>query len=177
MEKLDRITNDSPEEMIQVEFMGGLKNKSAYPAGDLYIFLAIGKQDEQMTKNEYTKLWSIMNYLSDKGFRVMMNVKSKVAHLEDAIKSADTSLIMWSSHGNKTGFYDYDSNRVPSGIFNNAHRNLYQFVLSACYGRLALNSNYTLPGHIKTWAWSGLTNSTEFVNFLVSNKWDAFGKN
>ncbi len=174
MDKLDQISNDYPEEMIQVEFMGGKKNKSAYPAGDLYILLAIGKKDEQMTKTEYTEMWKIMNYLSDKGFRVMMNVKSKVAHLEEAVNSSDTSLIMWSSHGNKSAFYDYDSQRVPYDIFKNAHSNLYQFVLSACHGRIALNKNYSMPSHIKTWAWSDLTNSTEFIKFLVSDKWNAF---
>ncbi|MCO4795579.1 MAG: hypothetical protein KC493_17810 [Bacteriovoracaceae bacterium] len=174
MDNVDRISTDFPEELIQVEFLGGKKNKSAYPAGDLYILLAIGKKDEQMTKKEYTEMWKIMNYLSDKGFRVMMNVKSKVAHIEEAVKSADTSLIMWSSHGNKSAFYDYDSKKVPFGIFNNAHKNLYQFVLSACHGRVALNKNYSVPSHIKTWAWSELTNSTEFIKFLVSDKWSAF---
>jgi hypothetical protein len=178
VEKLDQISIDSPEELIQVEFMGQDKNKSAYPAGDLYILLGIGKKDEQMTKTEYTSLWKIMNYLSDKGFRVMMNVKAKVAHLEDAINSTETSLIMFSGHGNKTGFYDYNSNRIPSDIFSNAHKSLYQFVLSSCYGRLALNSSYSMPSHIKTWAWSGLTNSKEFINFLVSDDWSATaGKN
>jgi len=179
MEKVHHISSDYPEELIQVEFEreeqnSSLKKSEAYPAGDLYILLGIGKKDEQMTKKEYTQLWRVMNYLTESGFRVMMNVKAKVKHLEAAINSEETSLIMFSGHGNKTGFYDYDSNKVPSGIFNNAHKSLYQFVLSACYGRLALNSSYSMPGHIKTWAWKGLTNSTEFIDFLVSDQWSAF---
>lgn len=171
--KLDTISENHPDELIQVDFVGGKKMKSAYPAGDLYILLGIGKKDEQMTKDEYTKLWRIMNYLNDKGFRVMMNVKAKVKHLEAAIDSVDTSLIMFSGHGNKKGFYDYDSKRVPSDIFKNAHAGLYQFVLSSCYGRIALDNKYTIPSHIKTYAWRGLTNSNEFISFLVSNDWDA----
>ena len=173
IEKVNYISEGYPEELIQVDFERKSINKSAYPAGDLYILLGIGKKDEQMTKNEYTQLWKIMNYLSESGFRVMMNVKAKVKHLESAINSEETSLIMFSGHGNKTGFYDYDSNRVPSDIFNNAHENLYQFVLSACYGRLAIDSNYSIPSRIKTWAWSGLTDSNEFIKFLVSDQWSA----
>ncbi|MBK22802.1 MAG: hypothetical protein CME70_02260 [Halobacteriovorax sp.] len=171
VKQLKKITSENPDQIIHVDFKK--KFKSVYPAGDLYILLAVGKKDESMTKTEYQKLWGIMNYLSDKGFRVMMNVKAKVAHLEAAINSVDTSLIMWSSHGNTHSFYDYAGNAVPYDIFKNAHENLYQFVLSACYGRKALNANYSIPSHIKTWAWSGLTNSTEFISFLLSDTWSA----
>lgn len=170
--QVEKISNDSPDQMIQVSIKGS-RNKSVYPAGDLYILLAVGKKDESMTKTEYQKLWGIMNYLSDSGFRVMMNVKAKIAHLEAAVDSVDTSLIMWSSHGNKHSFYDFDSKPVPYTIFNNAHDGLYQFVLSSCHGRLALNANYSVPSSIKTWAWSGLTNSAEFISFLVSDTWSA----
>jgi len=172
-DKLDKISSDFPEEMIQVDFTGGSKVKSAYPAGDLYILLGIGKKDEEMTKTEYTKLWRVMNYLNTKGFRVMMNVMAKIKHLEAAIDSTETSLIMFSGHGNKTGFYDYDGKRVPSDIFKNAHEDLYQFVLSSCHGRIALNAKYHIPSHMKTYAWRGLTDSSEFVDFLVSNDWSA----
>ena len=172
IKQVQKISQETPDELIQVDIEGS-KNKSVYPAGDLYILLAVGKKDEQMTKTEYQKLWGIMNYLSDKGFRVMMNVKAKVAHLEAAVASVDTSLIMWSSHGNKHSFYDYESKPVPYGIFNNAHENLYQFVLSSCHGRLALEANYSVPSHMKTWAWKGLTNSTEFISFLLSDSWSA----
>jgi hypothetical protein len=175
--KLDTVSTHHPEELIQVDFVGGRNVKSVYPAGDLYILLGIGKKDEKMTKDEYTKLWRVMNYLSEKGFRVMMNVKAKISHLEAAINSVETSLIMFSAHGNKTGFYDYDTKRVPSDIFENAHESLYQFVLSSCYGRIALNKKYKIPSHLKTYAWKGLTNSDEFVSFLVSNDWDASARN
>ncbi|MFT6071431.1 MAG: hypothetical protein ACJAT2_001610 [Bacteriovoracaceae bacterium] len=170
--QLEKITAESPEELIQVDIKGS-RNKSVYPAGDLYILLAVGKKDQSMTKTEYQKLWGIMNYLSDAGFRVMMNVKAKVAHLEAAIDSVDTSLIMWSSHGNKHSFYDYNSKPVPYDIFKNAHEGLYQFVLSSCHGRLALDANYSVPKRIKTWAWKGLTNSSEFISFLLSDTWSA----
>lgn len=175
MKQLSEISKHSPDQIIQVT-PEGTNNKSVYKSGDLYIFLAIGKKDETMTKDEYQKLWGIMNYLSSKGFRVMMNVMAKVTHLEEAINSIDTSVILWSGHGNKNSFYDYDGNAVPHNIFNNAHESLYQFVLSSCYGRLALNKNYSVPDHIKTWAWSGLTNSGEFMSFLVSDKWSATKK-
>ncbi len=173
LKEIDKISDQDPNELIQLNFLGKKNKSSTYPSGDLYILLGIGKKDEQMTKKEYQDLWRIMNYLADSGFRVMINVKAKVDHLREAVANVDTSLIMFSGHGNRSAFYDYDSKPVPYDIFDNKHSNFYQFVLSACYGRIALNNNYDISG-LKTWAWSGLTNSTEFINFLVSSDWNAF---
>lgn len=152
-----------------------LKSLNSYPSGDFYILFGIGgsSKDQEMTKNEYTQMWRIMNYLADKGFRVIINTKTDGDDLKNAAETEGTSVIVVSSHGNREAFYDFNSNPFPYDVFANKASTLYQVVISACYGSDFI-LNYQIPEGLLVYRWTGLTNSTELMNFLVGDSWDAF---
>lgn len=144
-----------------------------YQNGDFVILWGVGSStsDQSITETEYKGLWRVMNYLAQKDFRVIINVRSTSDDLSDALASKSASVVLFSSHGNKSAFYDFEHQAVPSDIFENRSSNVYQFILSACYGSIALKENYVVPEDLKVFAWDDLTNSTELLNFLVSSKW------
>lgn len=146
---------------------------SNYKNGDFVILWGVGSStnDQTITKAEYDGLWKIMNYLSQKDFRVVLNVRSTSEDLADAFASPTASVVLFSSHGNTTYFYDFNHNPVPTDIFKNRASNVYQFILSSCHGAQALRKNYVVPSDLKVFAWEGLTNPTELVNFLVGDSW------
>jgi hypothetical protein len=144
-----------------------------YKNGDFVILWGVGSSttDQTITETEYKGLWRVMNYLSEKDFRVILNVRSTSDDLSDAFASKTASVVVFSSHGNQTAFYDFNHKPVPKDIFKNRSSNVYQFILSACYGSIALKANYVVPNDLKVYAWGDLTNSTELLNFLVSDGW------
>ena len=68
-------------------------------------------------------------------------------------------------------FVIFGDKPVPKDIFKNRSSNVSQFILSACYESIALKANYVVPNDLKVYAWGDLTNSTELLNFLVSDGW------
>ena len=152
--------------------LSGLKDNHLYKSKNFYIFIGLGSKEKDQTiqKTDWDAIYYIMNYVSKLKYRVMINVQATSEHLRLASEDEETSVILWSSHGNKKGFYDYNGERVPYDVFKNKSKSFYQLVLSSCEGRIALNDNYITKG-LKTWAWEGLTNSTELKNFLVSETW------
>ncbi len=150
--------------------------KRPYTAGDFIILWGVGAsaKDQKITEDEYKGLWRVMNYLSSKGFRVIMNVRSTGADLKSAAQSPTASVLLFSGHGNKTAFYDYDGKPVDFKVLETVSKSVYQFILSACEGRIALDANYVIPKRIQTYAWRGLTNSTELIDFLVGDSWTGF---
>lgn len=129
-------------------------------------------KDQNITKIEYQKMWSMMNYLSKKNFRVVMNVRATSDDLSEALSSRTSSVVVFSSHGNERRFYDFNSQPVPTDIFKYRASNVYQFVLSSCYGSYALQ-NYNVPKNLYVYSWPGLTNPDELISFLVSNAYSA----
>ncbi len=146
-----------------------------YKNGDVVILWGIGTSDSDqgMTRQEYHGVWAVMNYLSSKDFRVVMNVRSTAEDVEEALQSDTTSILVYSGHGNKGAFYDFNSQPVPKSIFNTISPSVYQVVLSTCYGTQAL-ANYPLPSGVKFYSWDRLTSAADLVNFLASNYWDVF---
>lgn len=140
--------------------------------GDFVILWGVGSSttDQQITMDEYKNLWLIMNYLSELNFRVIMNVRSTSTDLAAALKSPTSSVVLYSSHGNEKGFYDFNLDMVPYTIFEKLGPKLYQFILSACYGTYALEY-YKVPEKLYTISWSGLTTATELVQYLKSDEW------
>lgn len=149
---------------------------SNYKNGDFVILWGVGSSDsdQTITKTEYDGLWRVMNYLSGKDFRVILNVRSTNEDLADAFASKTSSVVVFSSHGNTSYFYDFNHKPIPTDIFKNRSSNVYQFILSACNGAQALRKNYVVPSDLKVYAWEDLTNSTELLNFLVSDSWTGF---
>ncbi len=181
-EELERKQAENPDEIFEVVplqkkssnlILSGLKDDHLYKAKNFYILIGLGsrQKDEVIQKTDWEALYSIMNYLSSRNFRVMINVQATTEHLKAAVSDENTSVILWSSHGNKEAFYDYNGNAVPKDIFKNKSKNFYQFILSSCEGKIAL-SKYQFSG-IKTWAWEGMTNSNQLKRFLLSDKWSA----
>lgn len=155
-------------------FKSGLK--AAYTAGDFVILWGVGAstENQKITETEYKGLWRVMNYLSSKGFRVIMNVRATGEDLRLAAQSPTASVLLFSGHGNKKAFYDWDGRPVDFKVLENASKSVYQFILSACEGRIALDANYVIPRRIQTYAWRNLTNSTELIEFLVGDSWTGF---
>ena len=98
-------------------------DKSAqYPAGDFAILWGLGdnESDTNMAKDEYTRLWRIMGYLSAKGFRVIMNVRADAGDVKEAVETEGTSVVLYSGHGNTCLLYtspsprDRQKSRMPS---------------------------------------------------------------
>lgn len=150
-------------------------NKSnRYSNGDYVILWGVGSEakDQGITEAEYKGMWRMMNYLSNQKFRVVMNTRAISADLADALASRTSSVVVYSSHGNERRFYDFDSNAIPTDIFKNRASNVYQFVLSACYGSYALR-NYNVPRDLYVYSWPDLTNPEEMLNFLVSDEYSA----
>lgn len=150
-------------------------NKSnRYTNGDFVILWGVGSdsKDQGITETEYKGMWRMMNYLSNQKFRVVMNTRAISADLAEALASRTSSVVVYSSHGNEKRFYDFDSNPIPTDIFKNRSNNVYQFVLSACYGSYALR-NYNVPRDLYVYSWPDLTNPEEMLNFLVSDEYSA----
>lgn len=145
-----------------------------YVNGDFVILWGVGSEskDQSITETEYKGMWRMMNYLSSKKFRVVMNTKALSADLAEALASKTSSVVVYSSHGNERRFYDFDYDPIPTDIFKNRSGNVYQFVLSACYGSYALR-NYNVPRDLYVYSWPDLTNSEELLNFLVSDEYSA----
>jgi hypothetical protein len=126
------------------------------------------ESDQQMTRNEYVIMWRIMNYLSDMGFRVVMNTKTLEKHVREAVETEGVAVVLYSGHGNQTGFYDFNKKRISYDIFANKARSVYQFILAACYGYEA-RPLYNAPSDLMMFTWSGLTNSTDLERFIMGN--------
>lgn len=146
-----------------------------YSNGDYVILWGVGSEtaDQSITESEYKGIWRVMNYLSLKNFRVVMNVRSTADDLADALSSETSSVVLYSSHGNRNAFYDFNLNPIPADIFSHRAANVYQVIISACYSMQALK-NYEVPEDLKVFSWYGLTNPTELVNFLVGDDYTGF---
>ena len=149
-----------------------LSDDHLYPNKNFYIFLALGdsSKDRTIQKADWDAIYYIMNYVAGLNFRVMINAKATSEHLRYAAADKETSVILWSSHGNKQGFYDSNGEKVPYDVFDNKSPNFYQFILSSCEGRIALDNHYNISG-LRTYSWSGLTNSSELKSFIISDAW------
>lgn len=154
--------------------LSNLNDDYLYPKKNFYLLIGLGRtdKDNSIQKTDWDAVYFIMSYLSEQKFRVLVNVRATAEHLKLAAEDKDTSVILWSSHGNKGGFYDVDGNKVPYDIFKNKSKGFYQLLLSSCEGRVALDDHYSISG-LKTYAWSGLTNSIELKNFIKSDEWTA----
>ncbi|MBY0516988.1 MAG: hypothetical protein K2P81_08780 [Bacteriovoracaceae bacterium] len=153
--------------------------KSAqYPSGDFVLLWGLGEEtsNQDMTQSEYNKIWRIMNYLKKMGFRVIMNVRAEGADVKEAVETEGTSVVLYSGHGNTSGFYDFFSRRVTYDLFKNKAKSVYQFILSACHGTES-RVNYAPPKDMIMYTWEGLTNTDDLMTFLMGSWTGMEGKN
>lgn len=186
-EEIQRRQTENPNQIFEVVprqnsntssavLLSALKDNHLYKNKNFYIFIGLGpsEKDGKIQKMDWDAIYSIMNYVAKNNFRVMINVQATAEHLKLAAEDSETSIILWSSHGNKKAFFDYNEQPVPYDVFKKKSKSFYQFILSSCEGRIALNDNYTYDSSLKTWSWEGVTNSADLRKFLVSDAWDAF---
>lgn len=169
-EVVKRKTFDSNSPVIS----SAMSDDSLYPNKNFYIFIALGQRDKdyRIQKADWEAIYHIMNYMAERKYRVLMNVNATKEHLKIAAEDDKTAVILWSSHGNAGKFYDFNGDAVPFDIFKNKNKNFYQFILSSCFGRIALDKNYYTKG-LNTLAWPGLTTSAILKDYLMSDAWSS----
>lgn len=150
-----------------------------YSGGDAFIMHGLAPdQDKQMRQDEYRALFPVVDYLSRRRMRVTVNLNAGPADLRAVLQNTRPTIVIWSSHGNDEFFYGSNGEAIPHGIFKNASPSVYQFILSACYGRLALDNYYLkdLPAEndMLTVSWKEVTNSGEMMSYLMSDRWDMY---
>ena len=128
--------------------------------------------DEKIRWGDVQDLYPIFKYLSGLNVRVEINLFATISDLKMALRSTTPTAIVWTSHGNKQGFYDAEQALVPYSIFSGASKSVFQFINGACYGRIAMDEKYNIPAHIKNWGWSDLVYHPGYLkDFMISDKW------
>jgi hypothetical protein len=110
--------------------------------------------------------------------RMTINLLANTSDLRAVFKSDRPSIVIWSSHGSEEYFFGANGEAIPHSVFKNGTGSVYQFILSSCYGRKALDNYYLkeLPKGAKLNAvgWSGLTTSNDLITHLMSDQWDMY---
>ena len=153
----------------------------SYPGGDAFFMQGLSPsedKDKQMRLVEYKSLFPIVDYLSKRHMRVTVNLQANTSDLLAVFKSDRPSLVIWSSHGSEEYFFGANGEQIPHSVFKYVSKSVYQFILSSCYGRKALDNFYlnALPAtsSLLTRGWEGLTNSEDMIKYLMSDAWDMF---
>jgi hypothetical protein len=149
-------------------------------AGDF--FLLIGTKftgdDEIIRRGDYDDVYVTARRLSWLKFRVIINLVASVDDLRSALANKNPTIITWTSHGNETGFYDFNQIKVPPSIFKNTSPSVYQFILTACNGFSAMQDTYKphIPATMKYWSWDRLVyHPTDLKKLLEdSTIWNPF---
>lgn len=151
----------------------------SYPGGDAYFMQGLSATDDkQMRAIEYRSLFPIVDYLSKRRMRVTVNLLANTSDLLAVFKSDRPSIVIWSSHGNEEYFFGANGEQIPHSIFKYVSKSVYQFILSSCYGRKALDNFYLkeVPQEVslQTVGWKGLTNSDQMIKHLMSDEWNMY---
>lgn len=159
--------------------VGGVDD--SYPGGDAFFMQGLSPsedKDKQMRLVEYKSLFPIVDYLSKRHMRVTVNLQANTSDLLAVFKSDRPSLVIWSSHGSEEYFFGANGEQIPHSVFKYVSKSVYQFILSSCYGRKALDNFYLkeLPAtaSLLTRGWDGLTNSEDMIKYLMSDAWNMF---
>lgn len=129
-------------------------------AGDF--FLLVGTKftgdDETIRRGDFDDVYATAKRLSWLKFRVIINLVASVEDLRSALANKNPTIITWTSHGNKTGFYDFNQIKVPQDIFKKTSPTVYQFILTACNGFSSMQDTYKphIPKTMKYWSWDRL---------------------
>lgn len=142
----------------------------AYKNGDVNFL--IGDLSESMGENEWRRYFSIARWLTKHYFRPIINPSAQIADLRAAVQDPRTSVIIWSSHGGKSGkIWDSRDEALPDDAFvKDAGPRFKLLILSNCSGEKTIE-RYQTPKH--TIHWEGTTRSSELFDFLISNRFDA----
>ena len=143
-------------------------------AGDFFLLIGtkFSGDDETIRRGDYDDVYETARRLSWLKFRVIINLVASVDDLRSALLNKNPTIITWTSHGNATGFYDFNQVRVPPSIFKNTSSSVYQFILTACNGFSSMQDIYKphIPATMKYWSWDRLVyHPTDLKKLLEDN--------
>lgn len=168
-----------PNKPLNKSFLSGFapSEKRRDHGAELFYFVSVGesKADHSIRTDDYSAMYRVIRLASVWKFKITVSLDAMASDLKVALGARVPTVIFWASHGNKTGFYDSRSEKIPETIFKNTSPMVYQFVLSSCHGRQALDGVYLkhAPASMKTWAWSDFTYRRDLKAF-VDKQWDLF---
>ncbi|OFZ19742.1 MAG: hypothetical protein A2X94_16960 [Bdellovibrionales bacterium GWB1_55_8] len=141
------------------------------PNGDI-VFL-IGHLEADPTRHEMSKFHGMIKWATSSGFRAVMDPAALDQELDEVVQSANTAVIIWSSHGSKDGrVYDARENPIDNDSFSKgATSKLKMYVLSNCFGDQTTKYYSFAPDSTRI-HWSGTTNSNELFEYLYSSRFD-----
>jgi hypothetical protein len=148
-------------------------------AGDFYLLVGTNFTDTDQTirRGDYDDIYETARRLSWLKFRVIINLVASVEDLKAALANDRPTIIVWTSHGNTEGFYDFNQIKIPHDIFKNTSPTVYQFILTSCYGFNAIQDVYKphIPATMKHWAWERLVyHPGDLETFIHGDSWNPF---
>ncbi len=141
-----------------------------YENGDFVLLWSFGARDQDIVEDEYKMMWDLMNTMARRRFRVVMDTRATIRSFRDAVETQGNSVVLFSGHGNETGFYDWQGRRAPYNIFARKAPSVYQVILAACFSREALPL-YNPPEDLRVYTWSGETNTDHMFRLLQNGRW------
>lgn len=151
-----------------------------YPNGDFYYL--IGDLSPTWGKSDYARFYNVAKLLAQKGFRTIVNVAAATSDIREAARNANTTAIIWNSHGADDGtVFDIKDAEVPRDAFAKNKSARLRFVLFAnCYGYNSIDY-YHIGDSTLGVGWQGETDSELFFSYLRSKDFlkdlkKAFGK-
>lgn len=147
--------------------------KKAYPNGDFYFL--IGNLEDQWSKDDYTRFYTVAKWLSKHGFRTILNVTAFIPDLQEAISNPQTTAMVWNSHGaSDGGFSDANGERVPTDLFTaHINKNLRYILFGNCWG-LNAETKYNLKKlpKLTVVGWDRTVDSNDLFGYLISERFD-----
>lgn len=194
---IERVQSEKPSQMI-FEFTNSndvsrillnTANKSSseiynknYPNGDFYYL--IGDLDDEWTKKDYSRFYSVAKWLAIRGFRTIINVIAYTPDLQEALSNPKTSAILWNSHGSFSGqIIASDKEAIPDDLFKKHRTSRLKYVLFAnCWGNISAE-RYGLSKMkgLLAEGWDRVVTSDDLFRYIFSTSFDeslskAFGK-
>lgn len=174
-----KLVHIGPQRIRNKSFLkgGGASEKRNTHGAELFYFVSVGETqaDQSILSDDYSAMYRVIRIASIWKFKITVSLDATASDLKAALGAKVPTVIFWTGHGNKTGFYDSRSEKIPETIFKNASPMVYQFVLSSCHGRQALDNVYLkhAPLSMHTWAWSDLVYRRDLKDY-VEKQWNLF---
>jgi len=151
----------------------------SYPSGDFIVLIGtnFSENDELIRKGDYDDIYNTVKRMSWLKFRTTINLVASVTDLKAALKNTRPTIVVWTSHGNESFFYDFNQIRVPYNVFKDTSPSVYQLILTSCNGFTAIQNGYKkyIPPTLKYWGWERLVyHPTDLKAHLSSNDWTPY---
>lgn len=143
-----------------------------YPNGDFYYL--IGDLDDDWTKNDFSRYYSVAKWLAVRGFRTIINVVAYAPDLQEAVSNSHTSAIVWNSHGSNDGaIYDSAKKALAKSIFTkNRSKSLKYILFANCYGAVSTDYYGLRKSKMQVIGWNRTVSSEDLFKYLFSEEFD-----